>query len=129
MEYGHSGEEEFWRQEEKRILIEIIREELKSRPVFRWMHAVSFHSYSRGRNRTPRKHHREVVLIQYGKMGPWRAWSGEDRTDNGKHPWDVRAMEMLSERFLVQLEAKGIRPEDYLTEEITQLLLIFGGRF
>lgn len=109
------------------IAAEVAKDESRSRPPLSWMHVVSFSSFSKGRGR-PRRCPIEVILVQW-RNGPWVKWSGEDRTDNGKHPWDVLVMEMLSERHLAQLEAAGTRPEDWLTGEVTRLLKEHGGRF
>lgn len=61
-------------------------------PVLHWMHGVRFISRSKGRGRSTPP--RQVTLLQFGNGRHWRLWTGEDRQDGGRCPWDQWATEM-----------------------------------
>lgn len=100
------------------LLDEIHRDILLDHPLARSMHAVRFLSRSagRGRKRPPRL----VTLMQFnGDHNRWRFWSGEDRQDKGRIPWDTWAQELFGPEF----------SSEFIREEFTQLLNMTGGRF
>lgn len=131
-ENSDANEEEFWHEHQEEVLAEINEEERDARPVRRFISGVRFFSRSKGRGRSRRKHPREVTLLQYGEdrnAGRWRLWSGEDRTDEGRNPWDEWATEVFGSDFCDQLSEAGIHPDDYLRAQVIQLLQECGGKF
>lgn len=139
MEEENNNEE--WLEYLRAVLNEIREEVLEGELLLKSMHGVQFLSRSKGltKRKHPgkkikrnRKHSEEVILLQYGidqAAGQWRSWSGEDRTDKGKIPWDEWATEILGEDFCDQLSQKGIHPDDYLRGEVLRFLRERHGKF
>lgn len=98
---------------QEQTLREIQRELLHENEVARRVHGVRFLSRSGGRGRgiPPRM----VTLVHYGHR--WRLWSGEDRQDGGRIPWDCWATEM------------GLADAEMARQEFERLLVASGGRF
>ncbi|MCK9569513.1 hypothetical protein M0R72_11285 [Candidatus Pacearchaeota archaeon] len=74
---------------------QILREIQYESAITHWMHGVRFLSKSAGKGR--RRPPRLVTLLQFNgdrRSKRWRSWSGEDRQDNGRIPWDQWATEM-----------------------------------
>jgi len=93
-----------------------IQNELTS-PITHHMHVVRFISRSKGRGRaTPP---RQVILLQFNgdrRARRWRSWSGEDRQDGGRVPWDQWATEM-------GFDSQRAR------DEFEKVLILHGGKF
>lgn len=126
------NEEEELRRYEEEVLQEAERERLWQDPVLHWMHAVRFQSCSRGRGRKASRYPREVTLLQYGsdyRKGRWRYWSGEDRDDHGRNPWDEWVTEIFGDTLCERMSQNGTHSCDYLREQVERLLREFRGRF
>ena len=108
-------EESYWDttegREESRQLQLIIQEELDAQdPVLTTLHGVVFESRSKGlgkrnkkgeRKRKRRKHPKSVTLLKWN--GRWHIWTGEDRSDNGRIPWDEWVQEIFDEHAVVPI--------------------------
>jgi len=94
---------------EEMVLVEVREEELRNRPVFQSMRAVRFTSYSKGRG-IRRKQPKEIIFVSYGLNGGWSSWSGEDRTDGGRNPWDVWATDVIKSGDVVATPPPFFRP-------------------
>lgn len=126
-------EEEALKEHQDQILLEIHLEELAAHPVVQHMHGVRFVSTSKGRGRK-RKRARVVTLIQCGPVderdGRWRYWSGDDRTDKGRIPWDDWATQVFGLDFCHRMYyLQAGHASDHLREEFLQILYKCGGRF
>jgi hypothetical protein len=96
--------------------IELLREVEESR-IAHWMHGVRFVSRSKGKGRIVPP--RTVTLVQFNgdrRAKRWRSWSGEDRQDRGRAPWDQWATEM------------GFPGAQEAREEFERALILHGGR-
>ena len=123
--------EENWEEYLREVLEEIREEARESGSLLRFMRGVRFLSRKKGKKRK-RKHPCEVILLQYGSdwlTGRHRSWTGEDRTDRGRIPWDEWATEVLGADFCDQLSQRGIHPDDYLRGEVLRILRERRGKF
>jgi len=115
-------------EEMKEVMEKMKLEEIQNHLIAQQMHGIRFISKSKGRGRKRRKIPREVILIQYGidvLNYRWRWWSGEDRSDKGRIPWDVWATEIFGWDFCKNIS----NPDDYLRKEFLRILRECGGKF
>ena len=83
------------------------------------MEVRMYTSWSRGRGRPRRRWPRTVILIRLKGESRWWFWDTDRRPP--KIRWEVLANEIFGEDFCEGLSARGIRPEDYLRQEILRM--------
>ena len=122
-------EESWWDTPEGKEVAEQLSAELEAElsaqdPVLDWMHGVTFESFSTGKKRPRRRRSKIVTLLQFNgdrEMGRHRSWTGEDRDDEGRCPWDEWAQEIFTPEQIAHLFSRG-NPEDHLRNRVVELL-------
>ncbi len=108
---------------------EALKKELEENdPIIQNISAVSFFSFSRGRNRRKRRYPRRVVLIRIKPNKKWYFWSGNDRS----LPWDEWASEILGRQHSWELEDNDcyiMSPGDWLRKRTEEYLREYDGKF